>query len=93
MVKFDEKELLSIAQLSSLRLDEQEAKTFVPHITQILEYMEQLKNAKLIDGEKVTKNINVLREDKTIIFDSAPIVALAPHIEEQYFVVPKVLDV
>jgi aspartyl-tRNA(Asn)/glutamyl-tRNA(Gln) amidotransferase subunit C len=92
MIKLDKEELLKIAELSCLKLDNQEAEVLTEQIKLVLNYTEELEQVKFTTEVAPIKNINVFREDEVIPTDSKPILEQAPKTEKTYFVVPKILD-
>jgi len=92
MINFDAEELLKIAELSALKLDEKEVQAFANQLKNLLEYFQQIQNASDIEIEEQQRVMNVFREDKVISTDSAPLLAQAPEVEGDYFVVPKILE-
>lgn len=89
---FTKEELLKIANLSSLKLDEQEIPVFVDQITAILQYVEQLATAQVCAQAEPVKNVNVLRDDIARSTDSEQLLALAPERIDNYFGVPQILE-
>jgi|SaaInlLV_10m_DNA_2_1039722.scaffolds.fasta_scaffold00403_22 aspartyl-tRNA(Asn)/glutamyl-tRNA(Gln) amidotransferase subunit C len=92
MVKFSKEELLKLAEISALKLYDDEISVLADQLRITLEYVEQLNEAEVEFEQEAFHNINVFRDDKSIQTDSAPILAQAPKTEETYFVVPKILD-
>ena len=92
MVSFEKEELLKIAKLSELQLDDDEIKNFAQQLKTVLEYASQLENVKhqetFFDR---SYNVNVFREDKVKPTDSEPILDQAPKEKDTYFEVPKIL--
>jgi aspartyl-tRNA(Asn)/glutamyl-tRNA(Gln) amidotransferase subunit C len=91
MVKFSKEELLKLADLSALKLYEDEVDDFVLQIQKLLEYTEELENVVISTEVLPTRNVNVFREDEVIKFDSKKILAQAPKQKDGFFVVPKIL--
>jgi aspartyl-tRNA(Asn)/glutamyl-tRNA(Gln) amidotransferase subunit C len=92
MTKITKDELLKVAQMSKLRLQEKEIPSLIKQIEDLLTYAERVKEiAKDIELPS-NKNVNVMREDVVIATDPEPILARAPEREEDYFVVPKVIE-
>jgi len=91
MIKFNKEELLKIANLSGLKLDNAEIPTLVEQIQLILNYTEELEQVKLSKETAPIKNVNVFRDDEIKEFDSSPILKQAPITKNNYFVVPKIL--
>lgn len=92
MVQFDTEELLKIAELSALRLDEDEVGAFCKQLKILLEYIEELQEVTVTQGLEPTRNINVFREDKIVITDSQPLINQAPVLDGTSIVVPKIID-
>ena len=92
MVNITKEEVLKIAQLSKIAINEQEIEEIVRRFQDILNYAERVQDiAKEVDIPS-SKNINVDREDVIVSSDPAKILAQAPQAEDNYFVVPKILD-
>ncbi len=89
---FTKEELLKIAHLSSLKLDEQEIPVFVNQINAILQYVDQLQTAQVCAQAQPIRNVNVLRDDIARSTDPEPLLALAPERIENYFGVPQILE-
>ncbi len=92
MIKFDKEELFKIAELSSLKLHEEEAEVLVKQIQLVLNYTEELNQIELAKEAAPTKNVNVFREDEIRQKDSSPLLQQAPNRKDNYFVVPKILS-
>ena len=92
MATFTQDELLRIAHLSGLPLDEKESALFTDQINAILAYVDQLQAVPAAENAFSTRTVNVFREDKAVQKDTASILAQAPESDEGYFVVPKILD-
>ena len=92
MVNITKEEVLKIAQLSKIEIKEQDVEKIVRQFQDILNYAERVQDiAKEVDIPR-SKNINVDREDVIVSSDPAKILAQAPQAEDNYFVVPKILD-
>ena len=92
MVNITKEEVLKIAQLSKIEIKEQDIEKIVRQFQDILNYAERVQDiAKEVDIPR-SKNINVDREDVIVSSDPTKILAQAPQAEDNYFVVPKILD-
>jgi aspartyl-tRNA(Asn)/glutamyl-tRNA(Gln) amidotransferase subunit C len=92
MTKITKDELLKIAQMSKLRLDDDEIPSLIKQLEALLTYTERVQEvAKEIELPS-NKNVNVMREDVVVRTDAEPILERAPEREEDYFVVPKVIE-
>ena len=92
MATFTKEELLRIAELSALKLEEKEIEPFVTGLQSVLSYAQQLEQCVTTHDQGSVKSINVFRDDKAMQKDSSLILELAPQKEESYFVVPAILE-
>ena len=93
----DEKITLKIASLAKLKLTEQEVKEYSKDLTNILKWMEELKEVDVSNVEPVTSVIkNELHEREDIALDNTveqeKILLNAPEKVGEYFTVPKVIE-
>jgi aspartyl-tRNA(Asn)/glutamyl-tRNA(Gln) amidotransferase subunit C len=93
----DEKITLKIASLAKLELTEQEIKEYSKDLTNILKWMEELKEVDVSNVQpvtSVTKNELFEREDiayKNTV-EQEKILLNAPEKVGEYFTVPKVIE-
>ena len=93
----DEKITLKIASLAKLQLTEQEIKEYSKDLTNILKWMEELKEVDVSNVQpvtSVTKNELYEREDiayKNTV-EQEKILLNAPEKVGEYFTVPKVIE-
>ena len=93
----DEKITLKIASLAKLELTDQEIKEYSKDLTNILRWMEELKEVDVSNVQpvtSVTKNELYEREDNTYKnkVDQEEILLNAPEKVGEYFTVPKVIE-
>ena len=93
----DEKITLKIASLAKLELTDQEIKEYSKDLTNILKWMEELKEVDVSNVQpvtSVTKNELYEREDNTYKnrVDQEEILLNAPEKVGEYFTVPKVIE-
>ena len=93
----DEKITMKIASLAKIELSEQEVKEYSKDLTNILKWMEKLKEVDVSNVEpitSVTKNQLYEREDLTSnnTVEQEKILLNAPEKVEEYFTVPKVIE-
>ena len=93
----DEKITLKIASLAKLELTEQEIKEYSKDLTNILKWMEELKEVDVSNVQpvtSVTKNKLYEREDITYknTVEQEKILLNAPEKVGEYFTVPKVIE-
>ena len=93
----DEKITLKIASLAKLELTDQEIKEYSKDLTNILKWMEELKEVDVSNVQpvtSVTKNELYEREDiayKNTV-EQEKILLNAPEKVDEYFTVPKVIE-
>ena len=93
----DEKITLKIASLAKLELTEQEIKEYSKDLTNILKWMEELKEVDVSNVQpvtSVTKNELYEREDSAYknTVEQEKILLNAPEKVGEYFTVPKVIE-
>lgn len=92
----DEKAVRRVARLARLAIPEERLTPMVAELNGILEWVEQLNELDVADVEPMT-SVRPMRlprrEDKVTDGDkAADIVANAPRSEDNYFLVPKVVE-
>ena len=93
----DEKITLKIASLAKLELTEQEIKEYSKDLTNILKWMEELKEVDVSNVQPVTSvTNNELYEREDIAYkntvEQEKILLNAPEKVGEYFTVPKVIE-
>ena len=92
MASFSKQELLHIANLSALKLEESEVAVFTEQINTILTYVDQLAPVVIKTVDTNIRNVNIFREDIAVKKDRETVQAVAPEVDEGYFVVPTILE-
>jgi len=92
MATFTKQELLHIATLSALKLEESEVAVFTEQINTILTYVDQLAPVVIKPVDQDIRNVNVFRDDVAVKKDRDAVQAIAPEVDEGYFVVPTILE-
>jgi len=92
MTEFTREELLKLAKLSAVNLNEKEEENLRGQLQKTLSYIEELESYSSTSERSPEKNINVSREDKVVEKDSNKILSQSPDTQDTYFVVPKILD-
>ncbi len=89
-------ELLHIAKLSNLKLNDNEIDKYLKNLEDILNYTEVIENAPINDCEETigaNDNANAFRSDTVSEFDNRDgIFEIAPSIEKDMFKIPKVIQ-
>lgn len=94
-MKVSEEELLHIAKLANLNLQENEVENYLANLQDILNFADVVNNAST-EGLKETiganSNYNVFRKDEVKVFgDRDALLQNAPEQEEGMFKIPKVI--
>ena len=96
MSKITKDEVIKVAQLARLELNENEINNHAKQLEKILEYIKQLEK---IDTDNIPcttraiEVINVLRKDKNKNSDCTDeLLELGPSREDKYFKVPKIIN-
>lgn len=92
MIKISREEVLHIASLSRIELSEEEIPGLIKNLEEALSYAARVQEIASGLESTSTKNVNVFREDAVSSCDPALILANAPKREENYIVVPVVLE-
>jgi len=92
-MKIDRNEALKIASISRISLQEDEIDGVVKQLQDVLSYAERVMQvADEFEDQPSNKNVNFLREDVVVKADAQALLERAPEREEDYFVVPNILD-
>jgi aspartyl-tRNA(Asn)/glutamyl-tRNA(Gln) amidotransferase subunit C len=92
MATFTKDELLHLANLSGLPLEDHEIKQFTLQIESILQYVDQLQNVVANTQVPEIRNNNIFRDDIALRQNNTILLAQAPDSDDGYIVVPKILD-
>lgn len=94
-MKISKEEILHVADLARLEMDETSIDTFADQIGKILEFIDTLNSIDTTDVEPTSHAIslaNAFREDEIDPpFDRDAVLANAPEEEDGYLLVPKVV--
>lgn len=93
MAQITREELIKLAQTSNIELPENEINQVLEKVTAVLEYAERVRQLAQVDDAQAEslKNINIFRKDEAIVCQPERILARGPEVEEDYFVVPKII--
>ena len=92
MAKISKEDVLKIARISHITIEENEIDALVSRLEHVLSYAARVQGMGTEVQVSASKNINVLRDDVQIPFDVQSILARAPESQEHYFVVPAILE-
>lgn len=92
-MKITKEEVIKIAQISRIAIKPEEVESLTQQLQDVLSYAQVVKDVanQLLD-QPSNRNINFLRDDVVAKTDSEIVLSRAPEREENYFVVPKILD-
>lgn len=94
-MQVEKDEILHIAKLANLKIEEEEIEEYRKNLQDILNFANVVKNAKTENVNEtigITKNINVFREDEIKVFeDKKALLQNAPEQENNMFKIPKVI--
>jgi aspartyl-tRNA(Asn)/glutamyl-tRNA(Gln) amidotransferase subunit C len=95
MAIITKEDVIAIARISNIALHEDEIEGLTKQLASVLSYARRVNEITQAGGSASNlehKNVNVVRVDTVVPTDPQPIVAQAPSSEEDYFVVPRILD-
>ena len=94
-MKVSKEELLHIAKLANLKINDDESESYLRNLNDILNFADVINK---LDTENIsetigsTDNVNVFREDEIKVFeDNAALLQNAPEEEDNMFKIPKVI--
>jgi aspartyl-tRNA(Asn)/glutamyl-tRNA(Gln) amidotransferase subunit C len=92
-MKISKEEVIKIAQISRIAIRPEEVESLTQQLQDVLSYAQLVKDVanQLLD-QPSNRNINFLRDDVVVKTDSEIVLSRCPEREENYFVVPKILD-
>jgi len=92
MTKISREDVIKLAELSRIDIAEDEIENVRSQLQNILSYAQRVKEiAKDIDVD-FKKNVNIFAQDKVLRTDVEPIISQAPEHEENFFIVPRILE-
>ena len=92
-MKITREEVLKIAEISRLKLQDDEVDAVVKQMDAVLGYAQRVQDLATQAGKQDTyKNVNVMRDGASRPSDAEVVLACAPEREENFFVVPRILD-
>lgn len=92
MTKITREEILKLAELSKLEILDHEIEPLIKQLQDILSYASRVKDIASDVKIEIRQNINVFEADGIVVTPSEPILAQSPDRQDQFFVVPKVLE-
>ncbi len=92
-MSLDIKDVENLAELAKIELEENEKEKLLRDMEGVLDYVKQVSEVKLEDGEMEYENKNVWREDeeKEMVFDKDLILSQFPDKKGNFLKVKKIL--
>jgi aspartyl-tRNA(Asn)/glutamyl-tRNA(Gln) amidotransferase subunit C len=91
MTKISNEEIINIARMSAIAIQDNEIEPLKRHVEAVLSYAERVKEIACFVEEPSHQNTNVFREDVVVKTDQRLIMVQAPLEESDYFIVPSIL--
>jgi aspartyl-tRNA(Asn)/glutamyl-tRNA(Gln) amidotransferase subunit C len=92
MAKISKDDVLKIAHMSHIELLDAEIPAIISQLEDVLTYAERVQQLAADIQEPVVKNINIFRDDIVVPADAQAILERAPQREDDFFVVPSILE-
>lgn len=93
MTKISKQEVQKIAHMSALELPDHEIEPMMKRLEEVLTYAERVTQiAADMDKLSVEGTVNVFRDDITGVFDAQAILTRAPEREDNFYVVPSIIE-
>lgn len=92
MAKITKEELLKLARISQLDIPEDEIESLLAQLDSVLSYAERVKEVPFEKDDSSYGLTNVFRQDVPVQTNPESILALAPEREDDFFVVPRILE-
>jgi len=95
-MKISKDDVINVAELARLEFKEEELEKFTEQLGNILEYIEQLSELNTDNVEPTSHVLDIstpLREDKVVEWlNTEEVLKNAPESEDNFFVVPQVIE-
>jgi aspartyl-tRNA(Asn)/glutamyl-tRNA(Gln) amidotransferase subunit C len=92
MAKITREEVIKIAQISAIEIQEHEIESLQKQLEAVLSYAERVQEFSAEPQVPSIQNVNVFRQDRVEPSDSSAILKRAPEREEDFFVVPAIIE-
>ena len=92
MTKITKQDILKLADLSKIEVYEDEIELFANQLQAVLSYAVRVKEIAQQEQVELEQNINVFAQDIVKKTDPEPLLSQAPDRQDNFFVVPKILD-
>jgi aspartyl/glutamyl-tRNA(Asn/Gln) amidotransferase C subunit len=85
-------EIRKLARLSAIELDDREITMVSGHIQAVLSYAARVQEVLESTEYVAYKNTNITRDDQTVACNPKPLLSQAPEVQDNFFVVPAIID-
>ncbi|HEV2600674.1 MAG TPA: Asp-tRNA(Asn)/Glu-tRNA(Gln) amidotransferase subunit GatC [Candidatus Babeliales bacterium] len=92
MAKITKDELLKLARISQLDIHDDEIEPLLAQLDSVLSYAARVKEVPFDYDDACHGLSNVFRQDSVVQTNPESILALAPEREDNFFVVPRILE-
>lgn len=92
-MKITKEEVLRLAEISKIHIEESEIESIITQLEAVLSYAQCVQEVVgEMEEQPSNRNINFFREDVVMQENSQDVLARAPEREEDFFVVPSILE-
>lgn len=92
-MKISKEEVLRLAEISKITIDSHDIDSIIEQLQSVLSYAQCVQECvSNLEEQPSNRNVNVFREDKSVPSIPEAILSRAPEREENFFVVPSILD-
>ena len=92
-MKISKEEVLRLAEISKITIDPLDIDSIIEQLQSVLSYAQCVQECvSNLEEQPSNRNVNVFREDTSFPSDSENILSRAPEREENFFVVPSILE-
>jgi len=92
MPKITREEVLKLATLSKIEINEDEIDSILKQLQDVLSYAERVKEISSDISIESNAQINIFANDEINKTDFKPIIDEAPESQDNFFVVPKIIE-
>ncbi len=92
-MKISKEEVLRLAEISKITIDANNIDSIIEQLQSVLSYAQCVQEyVSNLEEQPSNRNVNIFREDVAIPTDAESVLSRAPEREENFFVVPSILE-
>lgn len=92
-MKISKEEVLRLAEISKITIDANNIDSIIEQLQSVLSYAQCVQEyVSNLEEQPSNRNVNIFREDVAISTDPESVLSRAPEREENFFVVPSILE-